>query len=311
MMSRMTRSGGTDMRRGWELPQPRTTAEIQTSDGTRIILRRHGNPDGPRLVLSHGNGLAADLYYPFWSLLADRFDLVVYDLRNHGWNPPSDIRSHNVATFVSDNECVAHGIDRHFGKKPRIGLFHSLSAVLALRHEPPGEGFEALVLFDPPIYPPGGNPLDIDALWKKFAIGSRLRQDRFATRDEFARSIRRSPYFKGLAPGVADLFAETTLRPLSDGSGYGLRCARECEARVFEYIFAYHCEPAPESFACPVKVIGGDPTASFSFLPSMDLSAIVGLDYDFVPETTHFLQIEKPAACVSRMLEFLGRKGLV
>jgi len=43
----------------------------------------------------------------------------------------------------------------------------------------------------------------------------------------------------------------------------------------------------------------------------MDLSAIVGLDYDFVPETTHFLQIEKPAACVSRMLEFLGRKGLV
>ncbi len=49
-------------------------------DGTVITLRRHGNPAGPRMVLSHGNGLAADLYYPFWSLLADRFDIVVHDL---------------------------------------------------------------------------------------------------------------------------------------------------------------------------------------------------------------------------------------
>ncbi len=54
-------------------------------DGTNIVLRRHGNPRGPRLVLCHGNGLATDLYYPFWSLLADECDLIVYDL---SLNPP-------------------------------------------------------------------------------------------------------------------------------------------------------------------------------------------------------------------------------
>ncbi|MYG75701.1 MAG: hypothetical protein F4198_08970, partial [Acidobacteria bacterium] len=56
----------------WQVPDPRAIGEVEAPDGTRIVLRRHGNADGPRLVLSHGNGLAADLYYPFWSLLEDR-----------------------------------------------------------------------------------------------------------------------------------------------------------------------------------------------------------------------------------------------
>ena len=294
----------------WEVPSPLATGAVDMTDGSRIILRRHGNPDGPRLVLSHGNGRAIDLYYPVWSLLAERFDLVLYDLRNHGWNPPSDIRSHNIPTFVSDNEHVFRGIDRYFGKKPGIGVFHSLSAVAALNHEPPGEGLAALVLFDPPICPPSGDPLELDALWKKCGIITRLRQERFETREELADNIRRTPAFARLAPGVADLFAQTTLRHASDGTGYQLRCPRACEARVFEYIFAYNFEPETSGFACPVKVVGGDPTAGYAFLPSMNLRGIAGLDYDFVPETTHFLQLEDPEACVARMLEFLERQGL-
>ncbi|MXX73118.1 MAG: alpha/beta fold hydrolase, partial [Gemmatimonadetes bacterium] len=158
-----------------DVPEPRAIAEVCMPDGTGIALRRHGNPDGPRLVLSHGNGLAIDLYYPFWSLLTDRFDLVLYDFRNHGWNVPGDPRSHNVATFVSDNDHVARGIDRHFGKKPWIGVFHSLSAVTALNQEPPGGGAAALVLFDPPILPPSGEPLEIDARWQKMRVAARLR----------------------------------------------------------------------------------------------------------------------------------------
>ena len=65
----------------WEIPEPISTHEVRMDDGAVITLRRHGNPVGPRLVLSHGNGLAIDLYYPFWSLLTGEFDLIVYDLR--------------------------------------------------------------------------------------------------------------------------------------------------------------------------------------------------------------------------------------
>ena len=294
----------------WVLPEPLATAEIAVTDGATSVLRRHGNPDGPRLVLCHGNGLATDLYYPFWSLLADRFDIVLYDLRNHGWSSLSDIRTHNIATFVSDNEHIFQGIDRHFGEKPKIGVFHALSAVVALNHEPPGEGFAALILFDPPIYPPSGNLFEVDALWRRSGIVAQMRQEWFERRKDFADTIRSMPMFEGLQPGVADLFAETTLRPASYGKGYQLRCPREYESCIFEYSFAYNFEPKAHDIACPIKVIGGDPTVPLSFLPSMDLTGLVGLDYDFVPRTTHFLQLEDPQECADIMLEFLENQGV-
>ncbi|MCY4564469.1 MAG: hypothetical protein OXE40_08315, partial [Gammaproteobacteria bacterium] len=53
--------------------------------------------------MTHGNGLAADLYYPFWSLLADHFELLLYDLRSHGWNPAGDLRSQNFPSLLRDN----------------------------------------------------------------------------------------------------------------------------------------------------------------------------------------------------------------
>ena len=102
------------------------------SDGTAIVLRRHGNPDGPRLVLSHGNGLAVDLYYPFWSLLADDFDLIVYDLRNHDWNEVGAIDKHNMPSFVDDHDRIMEAIDHQYGDKPKVGVFHSVSALISL-----------------------------------------------------------------------------------------------------------------------------------------------------------------------------------
>ena len=60
---------------------------------------------------------------------------------------------------------------------------------------------------------------------------------------------------------------------------------------------------------CPVKAIGADPTVRFSFIPSLDLSALVQLDYDFVPETTHLLLLENPEVCATLCLEFLAKQG--
>lgn len=295
----------------WRVPDPRAIGEVEAPDGTRIVLRRHGNADGPRLVLSHGNGLAADLYYPFWSLLEDRFDLVLYDLRNHGWNPPGERRNHNVAAFADDDEHVLRGIARHFGVKPQIGVYHSISAVAALNHRTPGSGYDALVLFDPPIYTPGADRFGTEVLWRRIARATRLRSDRFENRESFLREIHGKLVFSRLLPGVADLYAETTLRPASDGNGYQTRCPRECEARVFDHAFAYSLEPDAGNFRCPVKVIGADPAGPYAFLPSLELNRLAGVDYDFVPETTHFLQLENPETCVTLMLEFLERHGLI
>lgn len=61
----------------WEVPAPLSTCAVDLDENTVTTVRRHGNPAGPRLVLSHGNGLAIDLYYPFWSMLTNDFDVMV------------------------------------------------------------------------------------------------------------------------------------------------------------------------------------------------------------------------------------------
>ena len=300
----------------WEVPEPLATGQVRAADGSLIVLRRHGNPDGPRLVLSHGNGLAIDLYYPFWSRLADRFDLIVHDFRSHGWNPRAPLETHHFPTFVWDNEHVARGIDRHFGERPKIGVFHSMSALTALYQAlRAGPRFAALVLFDPPLSPPSGDRLEAAYFDREneLAARTRRRQERFATREELVEIVRAAPPFASLLPGVPDLYAEATLRPVANGQGYELCCPREHEAQVFETFLDSSIELAMGSFPCPLKIIGGDPTGSHPFVPSIvlrDFARRCDLDYDFVPGASHFLQIEKPAECVALMLEFLERHGL-
>ena len=63
----------------FEIPAPHQTFDIPLEDGARIRIRRHGNPAGVRLLLTHGNGFAADAYYPYWQHLLGQFDHYVRD----------------------------------------------------------------------------------------------------------------------------------------------------------------------------------------------------------------------------------------
>ena len=296
----------------WQVPEPLSVFKVRASGGASIFVRRHGNPNGPRMVLSHGNGFAIDAYYPFWSHFTGHFDVVVHDIRNHGWNPVGDRRAHNLPMFVDDAECIVREIDRRFGKKPRIGVFHSLPSMVALRQASAGgDGFSALVLFDPPVCPPGGFPEDMEGIGRKLCDGALRRKDRFDTPEAFAERLCEIPVFARMRPGAIDLFARATLRRAPDGEGYELSCPRECEARINEFIFVWSIMVDSGSVACPVKVIGADPTVPSSFMPSMDLSQLIHVDYDFVPETSHFLQFEEPERCAAMTLAFLEGCGLI
>ena len=47
--------------RRWDVPESLSGAEVRAADGTRILLRRHGNVDGPRLVLNPSRPTKIDL----------------------------------------------------------------------------------------------------------------------------------------------------------------------------------------------------------------------------------------------------------
>ena len=294
----------------WTLPEPLSVHEVPVEGGAAIVVRRHGNPDGTRLVLCHGNGLAIDLYYPFWSLLTEEFDIVVYDLRNHGWNAVSALANHTVPTFVEDHDAILDAIDGHYGSKPQVGVFHSVSSFAPLLSPTEGRRFSALVLFDPPLRKPGVTSNEFDAAAERTAKMARRRTPSFKTREDYMALLGFMPTFKHTMPGVIDLMAATTLREAEDGSGFELRCPREHEAQIIAHarIFAVMVDFA--ALQCPTKVIGADPTLPYSYLPTLNLSDMMTVDYDFLPDATHLLQLEQPANCVAAMRDFLEPVGL-
>ena len=294
----------------WKVPEPLSLSEVRLDGETRVVVRRHGNPDSAlRLVLSHANGLAIDLYYPFWSLLASEFDLVVYDLRNHGWNSVGDKRHHNIPTLIHDHDLILDSIGRRYGDKATVGVFHSLSALIALLSFT--DCYSALVLFDPPLCKPTATERQFDEAAERASAVTRRRGHRFRTEEEFSDLLAYLPGFSRVVPGVRELMAQTTLRKTPDGQEFELRCPRELEAQISDYVRSFAPLLDLSELSCSTKVIGADPTLPSAFLPSFDLHHIRSVDYDFVTDATHLLQLEKPADCVAKLREFLQRNGLL
>ena len=144
----------------FEIPAPSTTFEVPLEDGARIRIRRHGHPDGVRVLVTHGNGFAADAYYPYWRQLLSKFDVLVFDFRNHGQNVPVEPANHNYAQLSHDLERVVQAVRERLGEKRTAGIFHSMSGRTAMKHAIEiGWRWDALMLFDPPNVPPPGHPV--------------------------------------------------------------------------------------------------------------------------------------------------------
>ena len=293
----------------WKVPEPSSVHGVRLEDGTQITLRRHGKASGPRLVLSHGNGLAIDLYLPFWSLLAEECDLILYDLRNHGWNETGSLRAHTIPTFIKDHDNILEAIDETYGQKPKIGVFHSLSGLVSLLSPTKGSGFAARFLLDPPLCTPGRSYEEFDIAATRTAAIARRRTDRFRSYDEFAGLLDFSPVFRQVVPGVLDLMARTTLREDGTDDTYRLRCPRDFEAQIIDYASSYSVLVDFNDLECPTKVLGADPLVPYSYLPTLDLSDMLSVDYDFLPEATHFLPLEQPEQCAAIVRDYINSIG--
>ncbi|MXZ06506.1 MAG: alpha/beta hydrolase [Acidimicrobiia bacterium] len=289
----------------WQVPEPDEILEVVLEDGTVTLLRRYGDPSGHRMVLSHGNGLAIDAYFPFWSLFLNDFDVVVYDLRNHGWNDIGSIEHHTLPDFIRDHDLIMGAVDEAFGPEPKVGVFHSISGLVSLLSPTKGGHFSGLVLLDPPLCKPGRSYQEFDASAQRLATAARSRTDRFKTTEQFVELMGFAPLYRRVVPGVMDLVARTTLRRAESGDGFRLRCPPEYEARIVDYASSYSVLVDFGELGCPIKVIGSDPLVPFSYLPTLDLSEVVNVDYDFLPDATHFLPLEDPVKCAEMVADFI------
>ena len=300
----------------YEIPAPSLVFDVPLEDGANIKMRRHGNPAGVRLLVTHGNGFATDAYYPYWRPLLDRFDVLVFDFRNHGQNEPVTPANHNYAQLSRDLERVAQAVRMRLGERPTAGLFHSMSARTAMKHAIEiGWRWDALLLFDPPDVPPPDHPLypAMATFENKLTEWAKARRSRFAAVEELAEEYRQSRAARNWVSGTHELMARSVLRRAPSGGGYELVCAPENEAAIYAEALTLNLWPRASEFGGPVKLVGCDP--NFKGAPATGpanaaLGREGGYDYAFVEGTGHLLQIEKPDECVRLTLEFLAKHGL-
>ncbi|HEX7008139.1 MAG TPA: alpha/beta hydrolase [Alphaproteobacteria bacterium] len=297
-------------------PEPREVLEVTTHDGATIRLRRHGNAAGPRVVLSHGNGFAIDGYWPFWRLLCEGFDVVVYDFRNHGQNPRHSIEGHRYPNFARDMDAIWEAMTAKWGKKPSAGLFHSMSALTSVvQLADIGRRWDALVLFDPPLFPPEGHPLYESALGleqrlSRWATG---RRERFKDPEELAAQFRQNRTMQRWIPGTHELMARSILRQEPETGDWVLSCPPAFESQVYLSNITLGAWTRLAKMPRTTKLICSDPTLKDAGPPAFtgrDAAQFFGIAYEAIPETSHMLQIERPGACVAAALSFLDSCGI-
>ncbi len=299
------------------IPSPIRTFDATMDDGAIIRIRQHGTPSGPRLVLSHGNGLAIDAYLPFWGPLRERYEVVLFDIRNHGENPlHGNAEHHHVGQFARDLEGICVAIDRELGPRPMAGVFHSLSSLAGILHaEAYPERWRALVMFEPPVYPPDGHPLVINQKSDKDSLASRARRrtQRYKSPADFAAQLGSIPAFRRWRPEAYELMALATLRPEDSTGQWTLRCPREFEAQVFDGARNSELWRAFGRVKAPVKLVCGDPELEDVGAPALIGQALArefGLPYEAIPDATHFLQFERPEECIRATESFLAQYGM-
>jgi len=296
------------------IPAPNEIFDVHLSDGAIVRLRRHGRPQGRRLVLSHGNGLAIDGYFAFWRHLLNDFDVILLDMRNHGQNPPHPAGEHSWPRFVLDIEELCPAIDAAFGDKPKTGLFHSLSAIASVLHMSrfPGR-WQSLILFDPPICPPDGHalrPLE-DVHMHELTARALRRPQAYEAPEQLAGQFLKRPEFSRWSQGVAQQIADATLRYDDGERKWVLCCPREYEAEIYRTnrdMAVWRTLSGP--LTTPVAIIAADPRLEDQPPPARvcaSLAETAGIPYRNIPDTTHFLQVERPELCIEAALEFLAR----
>jgi pimeloyl-ACP methyl ester carboxylesterase len=298
------------------LSEPTVAFEVRHDDGATTIVRRYGNPRGIRLVLSHGNGFAIDGYRAFWGLLLADFEIVVFDQRNHGRNVPSAAERHTYPQMARDLGRIHDGIDAALGVKTTVGLFHSISARIAIMHAiDGGRPWDAVALFDPPNIPPPGHRLGpaMKAFEIKITAWAETRQAHFADPAELAAQFAQSRASASWSEGTHEQMARAVLRREADGDGWRLTCPPALEAKLYTGALDYDLWVPPSVFGSPVTLIAADPklpNALPSALANEAWAADYGYDYAPIAGTGHMLQIERPAATVAAVRAFLARLGL-
>jgi pimeloyl-ACP methyl ester carboxylesterase len=295
-------------------PEPRRRLLSIVSRGApaELAALAFGDPDRPvDVVFMHANGFNAMTYRQILAPLAAELHVLAIDAQGHGRSPPR-VPEGSLRSWAVYAEDLAGVLD-HLGGPPRVLAGHSMGgAVSILTAAMRPQQVRALALFDPVMLPrpqterlaaPGAEP---DKIGGAVAAATRRRRAVFASRAEAIDSYRGRGAFKGWSEAMLADYALDGFREWPDGQ-VELTCTPQWEAANFAAL-AHDPWAALERLRIPVAILRPEHEATCDLADPGELAPGPKVRIITVPETTHFLPMQRPDA-VRRTILDVARGG--
>lgn len=246
------------------------------------------------VAFAHATGFCKEVWGPVVAHLGDR-STVAWDAPGHGdaepFDPPADWWA-----FARHALGILEPLD-----EPVAGVGHSMGGATLLMAEVLHPGiFDALVVIEPVIFPPPYARLEHMPL----VDGALRRRDGFPSRDAIVEKYRGKGPFAGWDPDVLDAYVDGGFTE-SDGRWW-LKCRPEIEAEVYRAATAHGLYDRLGEVGCPVLVLAGERSTSFSEAFIADLAArMPNAGYQMVAGASHFLPMEKPSHLADLITTFI------
>lgn len=270
------------------------------------LKRTCARPDAPTLVFCHATGLNAPTYAPLFDILSERFTVLAPDARGHGHSRlpanPSHIR--NWRPYLADLLAFLQSLD-----KPVHLAGHSMGGILSLAtaHFHP-ERVESLILIDPVMFPP-----NFQKVWRLMGMAgishwapparrARKRRKVWSSLDAMRLAYRHRGMFKTWPEESLSHYLLGGTREREDGQ-IELTCDPAWEAATFASL-PHSVWTWFRKLRRPATILHGSRSDTFTPESARTASRLrPDARLVAVPETGHFLPMEKPEEVAKVLIE--------
>lgn len=285
--------------------------KIEPEDGP--VLTGWCTKQGHKSVLffAHGNGFCGRVYQPVLELLAQKYDLLMFDIPGHGRTPEADFSGWNKTA-----EHLWYGIQSAgevIKNRDLHAVGHSLGGMLSIlmASERP-ETFKSMVLLDPIIFP---QPLlfflhivrksGLTGVFHPYVKSTLRRRNSWADRREAFRYFHKRKIFKDWTDQSLESYVQHAL--VEKDMQVQLCCDPKLEAQWFSSL-PDELWPSVKGLAVPVSIYMGNDTYPFSLRAGRQAKRInTAIDFNIVPGGHCFMQ-EHPSDAADYVFKALEKQ---
>lgn len=257
---------------------------------------------GPDLILLHANGFLGHVYRLMIARFLDHYHVRTMDWRGQGDSEKPPLEQCGWQDAAQDVE----GVIARLGLQDFYGIGHSgggaLLALYAATHPDKVKGLALLEPVTVPHEPPFLARLSAD----NHPLVERTLRRRVVwdSREQLFAAYKGKDAFAAWHEDVLWDYVNYGTYELPDG-GVALKCSAEVEARVFATTMSLDIFSQVDKIACPVLVLRGEHTdAPLSVVAERVAQRIPQGSLVTVPDTSHFLAMEKPAEVAKLIAEY-------